>query len=106
MVFALSKNQRSARGREATSDSFLAEALGESLRAVDQEYSGLVHQPAGLVGPSHSGVVSEAEVRSQKSEVRHLCRHQTAKGSGKLDSRRRHARHLVFIVALGVRNDG
>ena len=32
------------------------------------EHSGLVHQPAGLVGPSHPGVVSEGQ-RSERDYV-------------------------------------
>ena len=44
---------------------FFPEALGEGLRAVAGEHSGLVHQPAGLVGPPHSGLVSEARTKSE-----------------------------------------
>ena len=56
---------------------FFPAALGESLRAMAGEHSGLVHQPPGLVGPSHPGVVSqsEARIRGQKSEFRNLCQH-------------------------------
>ena len=46
---------------------FLSRALGEGLRSLDGEHSGLVHQPAALVGASHSGVdviANNAERRS------------------------------------------
>ena len=59
MVSALSENEGSARRGARSSDSFLSRALGKGLRAMAREHSGLVHQPAGLVGPSHSGVVPE-----------------------------------------------
>src|SRR5205085_8402235 len=95
MVFALSKNKRSARGRKKTSHPFLSPALGKSLRAMAREHSGLVHQPAGLVGASHSGVVSQW--RNQDSN--RIARRGLATG-------RRYARHLVFVVAVGLRNDG
>src|SRR5882762_1473756 len=85
MVFEISENERSALGGEDTPNSHLPEALGESLRAVDQEHSGLVHQPPGLVGASHSGVVPESEDRGQRTEVRDLCRLGAAEGRGELD---------------------
>ena len=47
---------------------FYPGTLGKSLRAMAGEYSGLVHQPASLVGASHTGVVSEAEIGGQRSE--------------------------------------
>src|SRR5712675_1028022 len=56
-----------------TFDSVLSGTLGKSLRAMAGEYSGLVHQPASLVGASHTGVVSEAEIGGQRSGVRNLC---------------------------------
>src|SRR2546423_3384133 len=113
MVFKISQNQRSARDGETTPHSLLSEALGKSLRAVDQKHSGLVHQPPGLVGPPNSGVVpSESEVGGQKcqsgsdSEVRNLCWARAAERPRKLGAGRRHFRHLVLFVALGLRNDG
>src|SRR5205807_2392264 len=107
MVFEISENQRNAGGGEATPDPLLSAALGKSLRAVDQEHSGLVHQPAGLVGTSDSGMVPpESEVRGQRSEVRNLCWIEAAEGPGELGSGQRHPRHLVFVMALGLRDDG
>src|SRR5438128_7065882 len=103
MVFALSEDERSARGRKKTSHPLLSQTLGKSLRAMARQHSGLVHQPTSLVGTSNTGVVPpESEVRGQRSEVRNLCRCEAAEGSGKLDPRRRHTRYLVFIVALGL----
>src|SRR4030095_13054287 len=59
MVPAISKNKRGA-GRGARSpDPLLSAALGESLRAMAGEHSRLVHQPAGLVGASDTGLVPE-----------------------------------------------
>src|SRR5712692_6937165 len=106
MVPALSENKRSARGRKKTSHPLLSRALGKSLRAMAREHSGLVHQPPGLVGTSDSGLVFETGNRKAESgEQKYLCRHRTTARSGQLDARSRHARHLVFVVALGLRND-
>ena len=57
MVSALSENRGSARRGARASHPLFSRALGEGLRAVAGEHSGLVHQPAGLVGPSDSGLV-------------------------------------------------
>src|SRR2546423_11976375 len=102
MVSALSKDEGSARGRARTLDSVLSGALGKSLRAMAGEHSGLVHQPASLVGASNTGVVSAAEVRGQRSEGRDLRRHRAARRPGELDARSGHARYLVFVVVVGV----
>ncbi len=56
MVPALSENRGSACRGARSSHPLLSRALGKGLRAMAGEHSGLVHQPAGLVGPSHSGV--------------------------------------------------
>ena len=47
---------------------FLSSALGKGLCAMAGEHSGLVHQPAGLVGASDPGLVSKAWNREQKRE--------------------------------------
>src|SRR5207237_5774103 len=108
MVFALSEDERSARGRRRASHSLLPEALGESLRAMAREHSGLVHQPTSLVGTSNPGVVSKIENRKSKIQNRQerLYRPQAAARCSKLETRRRHPPHLVFIVDVGLRNDG
>src|SRR5438045_990085 len=95
MVSEISENEGGARGGQEASHPFLSPALGKSLRAMAREHSGLVHQPAGLVGASHSGVVSQW--RNQDSN--RIARRGLATG-------RRYARHLVFVVAVGLRNDG
>src|SRR5438874_13259419 len=70
MVSAVSEDERSACRRARTLDSVLSGALGKSLRAMAGEHSGLVHQPAGVVGAPHTGMVCEREVRGRRSEVR------------------------------------
>src|SRR5947209_19874463 len=104
MVLEISEDGRGARRGQKTSDSILSPALGKSLPAVDQEYSGLVHQPAGLVGTPHPGLVCES-ARPQIQSA-NLCRDQSAEGSGELDPGYRYARHLVFILAMGLRDHG
>src|SRR5438309_1700702 len=95
MVFALSEDERSARGRKKASHSLLPEALGESLCAMAREYSGLVHQPPGLVGTSHTSVVPQWRNQSSNRIA-----------GRRLETRRRYARHLVLVVAVGLRDDG
>ena len=68
MVSALSEDEGSARGRARSSHPFLSGALGKSLRAMAGEHSGLVHQPAGLVGTPHSGLVL-AKPRIRKFQI-------------------------------------
>src|SRR5205823_13190422 len=76
MVPALSENERSTRGRKKASHLFLSQALGKSLRAMAREHSGLVHQPAGLVGTPDTGLVPKIENRKSKIQNRQerLCR--------------------------------
>ena len=56
------------RGRSSGCDSFSPRALGNGLPTLAGEHPGLVHQPSALVGPSHSGLVSEA--RSAKTPAK------------------------------------
>src|ERR1043166_783336 len=70
MVFALPEDDGSARGRARSFDSILSRALGESLRAMDREHSGLVHQPSDLVGPSYSRLVPETQERGRETGER------------------------------------
>ena len=105
MVFALSENEGSARGGARSSDPFLSRALGKGLRAMAREHSGLVHQPPGLVGPSDSGVVSETEAES-KPESDEIYVGLSRPVMRELDAGSGHARYLVFLVALGLRDDG
>src|SRR5216110_2387916 len=102
MVPALSKNQRSTRRRARSSDPLLSRALGKSLRPMAGEHSRLVHQPAGVVGTSHPGLVPEAKIRNPKSEIRNLCWRRAAARSRELGPRSRYARYMVFIVAMGL----
>src|SRR5438132_1203730 len=120
MVSALSKDGGGARGSARSSDSFLSRALGKSLRTMAGKHSGLVYQPSDLVGTSDTGLVPKTEIRGQppaqrglrpggRSEVRcfrNLCRHRAATESGELGPGFRHPRHLVFVLALGLPNDG
>ena len=62
------------------------------------EHSGLVHQPPDLVGASHPGVVSQGE-RKRAKDLRGL---RAAAGPGELGAGSGHARHLVFLLALGL----
>ena len=91
-------------GRTGESDSFSPGALGSGLPTLAGEHSGLVHQPPALVGPSHSGLVSEARTRNRWQS--HPRRHRAAVRRGELGAGPRRARHLVFELALAVRNDG
>src|SRR5438045_1999473 len=102
MVFALPENEGSARRGARPSHPLLSRALGESLRPMAGKHSGLVHQPPGLVGASHTSMVPETEVTGQRSKVRDLRRHRFTAGFRKLDSRPGHTRHLVFIMAVGL----
>ena len=77
-----------------------AGALGRGLPTLAGEHSGLVHQPSALVGPSHSGLVSEARTRNRWQS--HPCRHRAAIRRGELGAGPRRARHLVFELALAV----
>src|SRR5205823_8802459 len=61
MVSALSKNKRGARCRARPFDPFFPAALGEGLCSMAGEHSGLVHQPADLVGPPDPGLVPGRE---------------------------------------------
>src|SRR5438045_1947066 len=113
MVPALSEDERSARGGARSSGPLFSPALGKGLRAMAREHPGLVHQPPDLVGAPDTGVVPESEVGGRRSEVRgrrsevgDLCRAEGAAGSGELDSGSGYARYLVFVVALGLRDDG
>src|SRR5260370_237865 len=120
MVLALPENEGSTSGRKKTSHPFLSQALGKSLRAMVGEHSGLVHQPPGLVGTSDSSVVPESENcrggcvgREPKESSRHGChyrrnlrRYRAAEGSAELATGRRHTRYLVFILDVGLRDDG
>ena len=81
-------------------DSVSPRALGNGLPALAGEHSGLVHQPPALVGPSHSGLVSEAGTR--KFRQSHPRRHRAAVRRGELGAGPRRARHLVFELALAV----
>src|SRR5205807_2162724 len=65
VVSAVSKDEGSARGGARAFDPIFPGALGKSLRAMAGEHSGLVHQPAGLVGASHTCVVTETRCRSR-----------------------------------------
>src|SRR5713101_6425981 len=116
MVFALPENEGSARRRAQPSRPLLSCALGKSLRAMAGEHSGLVHQPPGVVGTPDTGVVPEIKIGRGKRvacETRecsrygclyrregHSCADRVA--GRRLDARSRHARYLVFIVAVGV----
>ena len=71
-VTAISEDRRSIKRGARPSDPVLSSALGEGLRPMAGEYSGLVHQPAGLVGTSHTGMVCEEEGRGRRTEDRHL----------------------------------
>src|SRR5882762_10241553 len=108
MVSALPKNERSARTGARPSYPVLSRALGKSLRAMAGEHPRLVHQPPGVVGTPRTGVVPE--IPNPKSQIPNrwgcLCRHQSTDRSGKLGPRSRHSRHMVFVVAMGVRDDG
>src|SRR5207237_2924582 len=85
----------SAPRRPPTFDPLLSGALGEGLWTMAREHSGLVYQPANLVGSSNSGVVPRRRgTRPNRIAWR------------RLDARSRHARYLVLIVALGLRDDG
>ncbi len=78
---------------------FPPRALGNGLRPLDGEHSGLVHQPPALVGPSDSGVVSRS--KNPKSGRRHPRRHRAAIRRGELGAGPRRARHLVFSPGSG-----
>src|SRR4051794_1901336 len=106
MVFALSEDRGGARRCPRSPDSLLSAALGKGIRAMAGEHSRLVYQPADLVGTSDSSLVSEAEVRGRDSEIGNLRRTRAAAGSRQLDPGGRHTRHLVLIVALGLRDNG
>ena len=69
---ALSENEGSARRRARSSHPLLSRALGKGLRAMAGEHSGLVHQPAGLVGTPDTGVVSE--ISNSKFQIPNLRR--------------------------------
>ena len=49
---------------------FFPAALGESLRAMAREHSGLVHQPPDLVGASDTGVVPKSETGTETRSAR------------------------------------
>ncbi len=49
---------------------FFPRALGKGLRAMARKHSGLVHQPANLVGTSNTGLVPEI---GNRSEDENLC---------------------------------
>ncbi len=73
MVSEISAGRGSAgRGRSGEHDSFSSRALGKGLPALAGEHPGLVHQPSALVGPSHSGVVSEARTRKFAGKAIHV----------------------------------
>src|SRR5689334_18699317 len=95
MVFAISQDEGSARRGARSPDSLLPASLGESLRAMAGKHSRLVHQPADLVGSPDPGVVSG---RRNRRPTR-ISRLGLAAGP-------RHARYLVLVVALGLRDDG
>src|ERR1700730_7030785 len=101
MVPALSKNNGNARRRARSSHSFLSRALGKGLRAMAREYSRLVHQPPGLVGPPHTGMVPESGKRKPKTGKQKHSRADRIAGR-RMEARRGHARHLVFVLALGL----
>src|SRR5436309_16133074 len=100
MVSAVSEDGRSARGRARTLDSVQSGALGKSLRAMAGEHSGLVHQPAGVVGASHTGLVPE--IPNFRSQISDLRRHRAAGRGRELAAGCRHARYLVLVLALGL----
>ena len=66
---------------------FFPGTLGKGLRAMAGEHSGLVHQPAGLVGASHTGVVSQKQ-RSEMQQIRSqkFMSHRASGRSGELDA--------------------
>src|ERR1700746_1680138 len=108
MVFAVSENERSTHRGARTSHSLLSRALGKSLFPMAREHPRLVHQPSGLVGSPNTGLVPEnSKPGCQNTKIwGYLGRHRSTERFGELDARWGYARHLVLIVALGIRDDG
>ncbi len=77
-------------------DPLLPATLGKGLRAMAGEHPGLVREPPGVVGPPGPGVVRAGR---RNPRAARLTRRRVGAGRG-------HARHLVQLVAVGVRDDG
>src|SRR5690242_19316699 len=105
MVFALPENEGSARGGARSFDPLLPRALGKSLRPMAGEHSGLVHQPPGLVGTPNPGLVPASGKRKPETGKQRGSRPDRITGP-RMETGRGHARHMVFVVAMGVRDDG
>src|SRR5256885_17219132 len=102
MVPALPKNERIAGCGSRSPNPLFSRALGESLRSVAGEHPRLVHQPSGVVGTPHTGVVSKIPILKFQIPSRrgNLHRVRGAPRFPKLDLGVRNARDPAFISAV------
>ena len=67
MVSQILESRGSQTSREGRDDRILSQTMGKDLSPLVGQHPRLVHQPATLVGASHSGLVPQGKIKSDPS---------------------------------------